>query len=366
MPEFNAANDPVPSRDIEDITLEPDDPSPGDLAAFGDLSDAVSARSGLLSPEPIFDAFGFEGPAVRDRIVVLGRRRAGKTIYLARLYEAAWNGEHPGFHMRALPGPSNAHEKFMEVVARLRKGEWPESTIGSTSTAIDVEYQGERHLMIALDYPGEVFRRAFVHDSQEEAAIELREHVDRAAAVILLLDPEVAVAGELDEFVDDDYGMSEAIRRIRDSEDGREVPVAIVLTKCDLHEQMIKSDGGLREFINRRYSNIVRVATSPRRRFAAAAVRASRRSDGAILPNMSYRAEGILEPMLYCIDLMARGIRIESARQAAESFAQSQQAVAIARQQSEKNAAMGIAIIGSISVVLLGLFLLSLYLVISG
>lgn len=351
----------VPGHGIE---LEPDDPRFPELDFEGrDLPPVSPPTTVPTWSEPAFDPFNFGGGSVvRDRIVVLGRRRAGKTIYLSRLYEAAWRGQHPSLHMRAMPGPSNAHETFMEIIGRLRRGEWPESTIGSTSTAIDVEYQGERHLMIALDYPGEVFRRAFVHDSQEESAIELREHVDRAAAVILLLDPEVAVAGEIDEFVDDDYGMSEAIRRIRDSEDGQNVPVAIVLTKCDLHADMIKAAGGLRKFIDSRYANIVRVARSPRRRFAAAAVRASRRGDGVLVPNMSYPPEGIIEPMIYCIDLMARKIREESARQAAESFAQSQQAVLVQRRQSEKNAAMGVAVIGSIAVLLIGLFALVMYL----
>ena len=356
-----------PFEPAPDIELDPDEDPNIDFDVFGDALEggpggAAGPGFAGLAEGPMFDPFGFGETTVRDRIVVLGRRRAGKTIYLARLYEEAWNGAHPDLHMRALPGPGNAHETFMDIIARLRRGEWPESTIGSTSTAIDVDYKGERHLMIALDYPGEVFRRAFVHDSQEESAIELREHVDRAAAVILLLDPEVAVAGDVGEFVDDDYGMSEAIRRIRDSADGQNVPVAIVLTKCDLHAQMIKAEGGMREFVNRRYSNIVRVATSPRRRFAASAVRASKRSDGKIVPNLGYKPEGIIEPMTYCVELMARGLRENSARQVAENFAQSQATSQQSQAESERNSAMGLAIIGSIVVILVGLVALVLFL----
>ena len=139
---------------------------------------------------------------------------------------------------------------------------------------------------MALDYPGEVFRRAFVQGSDEEAAVELREHVDRAAGVVLLLDPDVAVAGAMNETVDDDYGMSEAIRRIREQSGGSDVPIAIVLTKCDVHAGLVKEAGGLRAFTERYYHNILRVAKGKSRRFAASAVRVRQDARGSQLPTL--------------------------------------------------------------------------------
>jgi hypothetical protein len=249
----------------------------------------------------------FAGPQLRDRIVVLGRRRAGKTIFLARLYDAAWNGRIADLHMRALPGPNRGHERFMTVIDSLARGQWPEATLGSTTTPIDVEYRGEKTLMVALDYPGEDFRNAFVVGSDEPGAVELRSHVDRAAGVILLLDPDVALAGEMNERVDDDYGMAEAIRRIREQPGGDRVPIAIVLTKCDVHADLVKEAGGLREFTRVHYHNIIRACGGSTRRFSAAAVRVRRDARDKFVPSLRHPPVNVLEPMAYCMERIHRG-----------------------------------------------------------
>ena len=315
-----------------DFEIEPDDNElgldlgsatpppvrPASVTAFGEqvasddpFSSGQATGEGPHAPITSFAVGMPAGPPTRDRIVVLGRRRAGKTIYLSRLYESAWNGRFQGLHMRAIPGPGNGHERFMETIAQLREGSWPESTMGSTTTPIDVEFGGETHLLIALDYPGEVFRRAFVQGSEEDAAIELRDHVDRAAGVILLLDPDVAVTGRIEETVDDDYGMSEAIRRIRTQPNGENVPIALVLTKCDIHEGLVKEEGGLRAFFHKHYHNILRVSKKPSRMFAAAAVRVRRDARGTFLPTLKHDAINILEPMVYCIKQIQGSRRIE-------------------------------------------------------
>lgn len=290
----------------------------------------------------------FGSPMVRDRIVVLGRRKAGKTIYLARLYESAWNGRVAGLHMRAIPGPGNGHERFMSVVDSMSRGHWPEATVGSTTTPIDVEYRGERTLMIALDYPGEVFRRAFVLGSEEESARELREHVDRAAGVILLLDPDVAITGDMTEKVDDDYGMSEAIRRIREQPGGESVPVAIVLTKCDKHGDLIKEAGGLRGFTDRYYHNILRACRGRHRRFSAAAVRVRRDARGHEVPTLKHPPINILEPMAYCIERVMTGRRQERENMAAVAASRRhQEALRLAAEEeaeSSRRVAIGVGI----------------------
>lgn len=310
------------------------------------VPDALDSAPAMVS----FDT----GPQIRDRIVVLGRRRAGKTIYLARLYEAAWNGQFRDLHMRAIPGPGNGHERFMETVASLRDGRWPEATAGSTSTPIDVEYRGERHLLVALDYPGEVFRRAFVQGSDEEAAIELRDHVDRAAGVVLLLDPDVAVAGTMTETVDDDYGMSEAIRRIREQPGGTAVPIAIVLTKCDVHAGLVKEVGGLRAFTERYYHNILRVAKGTSRRFAAAAVRVRQDARGTQLPTLQHEPANIVEPMLYCIDKMIKSRQTEVAAEATRNRNEQSQQYAEAALEDARRRSVRTALVVGLVVIALG------------
>ncbi len=298
----NDSDDNELGLDLGSATPPPVRPGPagsshGQASGEDPFSSGNAAGADPHAPVTSFAGGMPAGPPTRDRIVVLGRRRAGKTIYLSRLYESAWNGRFPGLHMRAIPGPGNGHERFMETISQLREGSWPESTVGSTTTPIDVEYGGETHLLIALDYPGEVFRRAFVQGSEEEAALELRDHVDRAAGVVLLLDPDVAVTGRIEETVDDDYGMSEAIRRIRTQPNGENVPIALVLTKCDIHEGLVKEEGGLRAFFHKHYHNILRVSRKPSRMFAAAAVRVRRDARGTFLPTLKHDAINILEPM---------------------------------------------------------------------
>lgn len=297
---------------------------------------------------PAPSAAGFGGGVQRDRIVVLGRRKAGKTIYLARLYESAWNGRIRDLHMRAIPGPGNGHERFMSVVDAMSRGHWPEATVGSTTTPIDVEYRGERTLMVALDYPGEVFRRAFVLGSEEEAAVELREHVDRAAGVILLLDPDVAIAGEMTERVDDDYGMSEALRRIREQPGGQAVPVAIVLTKCDVHGDLVKEAGGLRGFTDRYYHNILRACRGRHRRFSASAVRVRRDARGREVPTLKHPPINILEPMAYCVEKIVTARRHERENQVAAAANRRQHEAAVVAAEearsSERRTAIGIGI----------------------
>ncbi|MFN5496981.1 MAG: hypothetical protein ACK5C3_10470 [bacterium] len=103
----------------------------------------------------------------RDRIVVIGRRRAGKTIYLARLYEALWQGcrlvdgrmlgadESPNgrrvveMSCRATSGA--AHTQFMKVIEELRAGRWPAATVGTSYAELIVTYGGRERVLTALD-----------------------------------------------------------------------------------------------------------------------------------------------------------------------------------------------------------------------
>ncbi len=259
--------------------------------AVGDRGD----REALTAPPQEFTA-GSAQPA-RDRIVILGRRRAGKTIFLARLYQQLWSSANR-FHMRALSGDS--HTACMEVIDELKSGRWPASTLGSQYSDIEITYHGTKRLLVALDYPGEVFRRAFVENANTEDARELLDHVDRAEAVILLLDPAVVHSGSSSEIVDDEYGMTQAIHRLREWPDGKDVPIVIVFTKCDLHKRMMRDHGGLREYATSNYANLLR-AMDRFKIFACAAVFAKQNPDGERVPDLTKPPIGVVEPLEYCL-----------------------------------------------------------------
>ena len=101
---------------------------------------------------------------LRDRIEILGRRKAGKTVFLARLYEQLWNAHPSGLTMRTLEGAG--HVALMEVNDRLKSGQWPEATLGSTHSDFEISTpDGRAYTMSGLDYPGEVFKQAFIEDN---------------------------------------------------------------------------------------------------------------------------------------------------------------------------------------------------------
>jgi hypothetical protein len=136
--------------------------------------------------ETVFDEDEPRAPKVRDRIVMLGRRASGKTVYLSVLYERYWKSL-DGLTMKAVSG--QVHSDCVRIVEGLRTGQWPAATLETQHCDLEIDYKGQRHLLVALDYAGELFRRAFVEDITDTAETrELVRHIDAAAAVIILID----------------------------------------------------------------------------------------------------------------------------------------------------------------------------------
>ena len=290
----------------------------------------------------------------RDRIVILGRRRAGKTIFLARLYEALWqgcklvdgkmvNGEAntaapvaTRISCRATTGV--AHSQLMRIAEELRKGRWPAATAGNTYSEIEVDHSGRKHLITVLDYPGEVFRKAFMSDSEDPDALELRMAVDRAAAAILLIDPSVVAAGG-EESHEDVFGLTQATLRIRQTAGGTIVPVAIVFTKCDLNAALLREAGGTRAFARKHFAQLFRELdrTSV---FSCAAVRVVQGALGKPVPTSDRSPENVVEPLRYCIESLERGIDITRAETARTDRAQAMRAAEDADTKERKKSAM--------------------------
>lgn len=192
----------------------------------------------------------------RDRIVILGRTQAGKTVYLSTLYYMLWR--HPKeIRVRSLSG--GTHKACIEAMETLRQGRWPSSTTGSKYLELEIDYRGYNRPLVSLDYPGEVFRKAFVDNAQTPDVEELLEHVDHAVAVIALIDPAVAASRSLTKAMDDDFGMLKAIERIRAWPGGERVPIALVLTKYDQRRGLVDSEGGPKEFVKNRFAALARL-----------------------------------------------------------------------------------------------------------
>ncbi|MFN9125660.1 MAG: TRAFAC clade GTPase domain-containing protein [bacterium] len=281
----------------------------------------------------------------RDRIVVIGRRRAGKTIYLARLYEALWQGcrlvdgrmlgadESPNgrrvveMSCRATSGA--AHTQFMKVIEELRAGRWPAATVGNSYAELIVTYGGRERVLTALDYPGEVFRKAFMNDSDDPDALELLAAIDRAAAAIFLIDPAVVAAGGTESH-EDTFGLTQAAARIRSGVDGATVPIAVVLTKTDANKALLREAGGVREFAHRHFGQMFK-SLERTSVFASAAVRVTENALGKPMPRAEKPAENVVEPLRYCFEMMQASAAVSLAREAQRMSAE----VAAALAQTE-------------------------------
>jgi hypothetical protein len=268
--------------------------------------------------------------AVRDRIVILGRRNAGKTIFLARVYEQLWRST-DNFHMRALDG--NDHLFFMETARVLSERVWPPATGSSTQVHLEVTLEGRTRKVTSLDYSGEVFKRAFIDGSVDPGTIELLANLDRAAAVILLVDPGIVLHGTPEQIAEDEFGLTAAVRRVRQGTGGGSIPIALVLTKLDLHGRVVRECGGLVGFVKNHLFPLLR-ALHRVRVFGCVAVRSRPDAMGRPRPDPATPPMGLLEPLEYCMKAMPEtpaAAQVSTARAAAPSTETADDAGAFAR-----------------------------------
>src|SRR5205085_669721 len=133
----------------------------------------------------------------------------------------------------------------MDTVKTLSQGQWPAATLDSRSVELELEESGHKRLMVALDYAGEMFANAFVHERLDLPGVKpLIDHIDRAAAVMLLIDPSIVAGMDHQAAMEDDFGLVQAVQRIRNWPGGDMVPVVLVLTKIDQHRRLIDKFGG--------------------------------------------------------------------------------------------------------------------------
>jgi len=286
--------------------------APPDAEASASRSGSLAATATRRPPPPPSPT-----PVHRDRVVILGRRASGKTVFLARLYGHLYRGAE-GLTIQARDGPS--HLRCIAALDSLERGEWPAATGETAVFDLEIGFPGGVERLVALDYPGELFRRAFLDEVASPDVYTLLEHVDRAAAVLLLIDPALTRTGSAGERAEDDFGMIQALRRIRSSPGGARVPVALVLTKIDANSGIVRAAGGLKPFVERHYPALVRAARGVKV-FACAAVRTMVDPLGRRLPQIRAEPAGIVAPLAWCLTAMGRLRRDELEAARAEAMA---------------------------------------------
>jgi len=283
--------------------------------------------------ETVFEDDELQAPTIRDRIVVLGRRASGKTIYLSVLYEMYWRSL-DGLTMKAVSG--QVHSDCIRIVDGLRSGRWPAATLETQHCDLEIEYKGDRHLLVALDYAGELFRRAFVEDNTNSPETrELVRHIDSAAAVIILIDASVVVGTDVDAAIDDDFGMTQAVMRIRNWPGGKEIPVVLAFTKADQNRKLIAAEGGLEKFVKRRLPALARTLQRAAI-YQVSAVQVASGPNGKPIPQKDFVPWQIDLPLRHCLEQMEMQRELVRQREFLESQRRAREAVHFADQQSRR------------------------------
>ena len=337
----------------------------------------------IPSSSPVAEGAPAGPTGTRDRIVILGRRSAGKTIYLSTLYARLWKSL-DGLTMSSLSGV--AHRDAMRVVSLLESGEWPDATLGNAEMAYEIEYRAKKRLMVSLEYSGEVFRRAFVEDDQRgREEQQLLNHLDNAAAVLLLIDPSVAYEyykntgppeGEspsgtgalvderyvsIDAAVDDDYGMVQAVKRVRNWPGGEKVPIALVLTKMDQNRDLVRREGGRVGFVKNHWPALARTLKKTAI-FSVSAVQTEKDSNGKRIPSPSSEPINLEGPLKVCLKVMDKLDNLQEVKEMREKEERSLRDMEfhLAKEERRSKAFWTTVIIG---IVLVGAFIIALIIV---
>jgi len=258
--------------------------------------------------------------------------------------------------MKASDGPT--HKALTEQIDLLANKKWPAATLRSSHLTFELTYKKrEKFMMVSLDYPGEVFRRAFMEDITQGAERELLNNIDQAAGVLALVDPGVMLTGSRLEQADQDFGLVQAIERIHSTPGGEWVPIAIVLTKCDRYKAEIMAGGGLGRFVKDRYPNLCRVARgshSVATIFPCSAIRCKTTGLGQEVPDLAKPPWGLEQPLMHCVERIrqqlaveTRDARLQAQTERAQEISQANQAA----EQHQSRLAFWVILIGIVVVV---------------
>ena len=252
-----------------------------------------------VTGEPVIPKYEEEGRDItRDRIVILGRQGAGKTVYLSLLYDLLWRSK-GDLKIKAVHGED--HREFMKTALGVREGKWPGATASNRRAYIEISRRKENRLMVAMDYSGELIEKAFVAEEDTDEVRELLDHLDHAAAVMLFIDP-AQVAGSkasIDSSVENDFGIVQGVARLRTWAGGVDVPIVLVLTKVDLTGPLLRQHGGTDGFVRKFFPKLI-ARTRNLRVCKISAVQTAKNGEGQI--KRDFVPTNLEMPLLYCLD----------------------------------------------------------------
>ena len=199
------------------------------------------------------------GAAVSDfRLGLFGDTRSGKTIYLTALYGSANDGGLPqGFNV--LPTPGCSLEHLQTRLAMIRAGRWPPGDLDTAKIELQIGYRGKTFALRTNDFQGGRFGDLTTPESKRAFETFVRELFEGCSAYLLLVDPGVLKRANDASLAshERESAQREMLRVTSAVEVAAEMvratglvsrrlhrPVAVVFTKCDMHEDVRQDPSG--------------------------------------------------------------------------------------------------------------------------
>lgn len=235
----------------------------------------------------------------RDSIVILGRSNAGKTLYITALY-VRFKAVRKDLDrdVQIIPFDQATEDYCRNKIESLNRGEWPAANADSQILEFSVNHPEGHTRLVTMDPKGEAFEKAFNEMHQHDAdVVKLLEHIDRAAALILVSDPQAVAKGGSN----DDWLFWKSVCRLcgENAEEPVDIPVALVLTKHDVNAERISSAGGIDAFCARRYPRLVSRVPHLGRFTVSVCGQATRNGRLVPVPQLS---RGVSDPFLFALE----------------------------------------------------------------
>ena len=243
------------------------------------------------------------------RIAIVGVEGSGKTVMLVGLADLYSRPDENGYFLAANDFNTSAY--VAELMGRLRSGIWPAATADDAFQGLEWTLRrrsdnGGRPTDICelscLDFPGEVYRKAFVDAKGERSAEMQRQieslwnYIERADCLIVLVNlGDVITHGLSNRRVHESIWVTSGIlKEALKERPGRVVPkAAIVLSQADNYGATIKACGGAKGTLEK-YLPDVYYSYDWLDILAACSIDKTRLDDdGKVVPDPSFTAEGL-------------------------------------------------------------------------
>ena len=202
------------------------------------------------------------------KVAIVGVEGSGKTVMLAGLGELYSRPDAEGYFLA--PKNFGTASYVMDVVARMRGGEWPSATAEDVMRGLDWTIKRDRGAgqkpevvgeLSCLDFAGEVYRAAFGIRSEAKGGEtgselsgqvdELRDYIRNADAILVLINLRDVIAhGCRDRRVQESMWITNAILNMALGDDAKSgLRAAIVLSQADCYADTIRACGGEKEVL---------------------------------------------------------------------------------------------------------------------